>query len=153
MDNYVIVDFKSLDDTVQDLVRHAVQVRKNAYCPYSNYAVGAAILTQDDSKVYTGCNIENVALSPSICAERAAVPKAVSDGYLKFKMIAIVAHQQESFTAPCGVCRQILSEFCGSDGDIEIYLSKPAMDKVLCTKLSQLLPLAFVSFKKDSAAK
>ncbi|CAK1587133.1 unnamed protein product [Parnassius mnemosyne] len=152
MDNYEIVDFKSLNDTVQNLVRQAVQVRKNAYCPYSNFAVGAAILTQDDSKVYTGCNIENAALTPCICAERAAIPKAVCDGYLKFKMIAIVAHQQESFTAPCGVCRQTLTEFCGSDGDIEIYLSKPAMDKVLCTKLSQLLPLAFRSFK-DSVAK
>lgn len=134
---------------MQSLIKDAVEIRKKAYIPYSNFAVGAAILTEEDSKVYTGCNIENAALTPSICAERAAVPKAVCDGYLKFKQVAIVAHQ-DAFTAPCGVCRQTLSEFVGSDGDMDIYLSKPVMDKVLCTKLSKLLPLSFVSYKKDS---
>ncbi|CAH2044016.1 unnamed protein product, partial [Iphiclides podalirius] len=150
MDNYEIVDFSSLNETAQNLIKEAVRARKNAYCPYSNFAVGAAILTESESKVYTGCNIENATLTPSICAERAAVPKAVSDGHLKFKMVAITAHQESSFTAPCGVCRQTLSEFCSSDGDIEIYLSKPTMDKVLCTKLSKLLPLSFVSYKEDN---
>lgn len=135
------------DETVQNLIQQAVTTRKNAYCPYSNFAVGAAILTEKDSKVYTGCNIENAALTPTICAERAAVCKAVCDGYLEFKMVAIAAHQESSFTAPCGVCRQTLCEFRSSDDDIEIYLSKPTMDKVLCSKLSNFLPLSFVSYK------
>ncbi|XP_052743309.1 cytidine deaminase [Bicyclus anynana] len=150
MDNFEIVDFNSLSETAKTLLRAAVDIRKRSYCPYSNFAVGAAILTEEDWKIYTGCNIENSTLSPTICAERAAVPKAVCDGYLKFKMVAVAAHQNDSFTAPCGVCRQTLSEFRGSDGDIDIFLTKPSMDKVLCTKLSQLLPLSFVSYKKDS---
>ncbi|CAF4879179.1 cytidine deaminase-like [Pieris napi] len=145
-----IRDFDSLNDVVQNLIREAIKIRKRAYCPYSNFSVGAALLTEEDSKVYTGCNIENSTMSPTICAERTAIPKAVCDGYLKIRMIAIVAHQKDSFTAPCGVCRQTLSEFRGSDGDIEIYLSKPTMDKVLCTRLSEILPLSFVSFKKDN---
>ncbi|XP_026756307.1 cytidine deaminase-like [Galleria mellonella] len=149
MDNYQIVDFNSLNETIQNLIKEAVAARKLAYCPYSNFAVGAALLTEEDNKLYTGCNIENAALGPSICAERAAVPKAVSEGYTKFKCIAVVAHQN-NFTAPCGVCRQTLSEFRGSNGDIDVYLSKPQMDKVLCTKLSDLLPLSFISYTKDS---
>lgn len=135
---------------MQKLLRDAVEIRKRAYIPYSKFAVGAAILTEEDSKTYTGCNIENAALSPSICAERAAVPRAVCDGYTKFKVVAIVANQQNSFTGPCGVCRQTLSEFRSSTGDIEIYLAKPALDKVLCTTLSQLLPLSFVSYTEDN---
>ncbi|XP_034834560.1 cytidine deaminase-like [Maniola hyperantus] len=150
MDNFRVVDFNSLSEVVKNLIREAVEIRKRAYCPYSNFAVGAAILTEEDSKVYTGFNIENSTLSPSICAERAAVPRAVCDGYLKFKMVAVAAHQHDSYTAPCGVCRQTLSEFRGSDGDMDIYLCKPTMDQVLCTKLSRLLPLSFVSYKKDS---
>lgn len=128
----------------------AVKIREKAYCPYSNFAVGAAILTEDDGKIYTGCNIENAALSPSICAERSAIPQAVINGYTKLTKVAVVAHQETSFTAPCGVCRQTLNEFCGSDGDIEVYLSRPTLDDVLCTKLSKLLPLSFVSYKKDN---
>ncbi|XP_026495615.1 cytidine deaminase-like [Vanessa tameamea] len=150
MDNFKTVDFSSLGEEIKSLLREAVEIRKRAYCPYSNFAVGAAILTEDGSKVYTGCNIENSTLTPCICAERAAVPKAVCDGYVNFKAVAVVAYQKDSFTAPCGVCRQTLSEFCGSDGDIQVYLGKPTLDKVLCTKLSELLPLSFVSYKKDS---
>ncbi|CAK1555607.1 unnamed protein product [Leptosia nina] len=145
-----IRDFESLNGVVQNLIREAVKIREKAYCPYSNFAVGAALLTEEDTKVYTGCNIENAAMSPTLCAERTAIPKAVSDGYLKIKMIAIVAHQKDSFTAPCGVCRQTLSEFRGSDGDVQIYLCKPTMDQVLCTSLSEILPLSFVSYKTDS---
>nr|XP_013189742.1 unnamed protein product [Amyelois transitella] len=147
MGNFKIVDFNELDEVAQTLVKEAVSVRKRAYCPYSNFAVGAALVTEVDSKVYTGCNVENAALAPSICAERCAVPKAVSEGYTKMSRIAVVA-QQEEFTAPCGFCRQTLREFCASDGDMVIYLSKPAMDKVLCTKLSELLPISFVTFKE-----
>lgn len=137
-------------EAVQNLIKDAVEIRKRAYVPYSNFAVGAAILTEEDARTYTGCNIENSSMAPCICAERSAVAKAVCDGYLKFKSIAIVGHQKNTFTSPCGVCRQTLSEFRGSNGDIDIYLSKPNMDQVLCTKLTQLLPLSFVSYQKDS---
>lgn len=137
-------------ETVQSLIKEAVEVRKKAYVPYSKFAVGAAILTED-SKVYAGCNIENAALAPTICAERTALCKAVSDGYINFKMVTVVAHQQY-FTAPCGFCRQSLSEFVSSDGDTDIFLSRPTMDQVLCTKLSKLLPISFISYQKDSVA-
>lgn len=136
-------------DDIQKLVSEASVIRKRAYCPYSNFAVGAALLTEDGGKIYTGCNIENSTLTPSICAERAGISRAVCEGYTKFTRVAVVAHQQE-FTAPCGVCRQTLNEFCSSEGDIDIYLSKPTLDKVLCTKLSKILPLSFVSYKKDN---
>ncbi|XP_063365394.1 cytidine deaminase-like [Cydia amplana] len=149
MENFEIVEFNSLSETVQSLIKDAVEIRKKAYCPYSNFAVGAAILTEKDSKVYTGCNVENAALAPTICAERAALPKAVADGYTHFKMVAVVAHQQ-NFTAPCGFCRQSLSEFVSTDGDTDVFLSKPTMDQVLCTKLSRLLPLSFVNYQKDN---
>lgn len=149
MANYEIVDFNSLSETVQNLLKRATEVREKAYCPYSNFKVGCALLTEDGNKVYTGCNIENSTLSPTLCAERTAIGKSVCDGYVKFKIVAVVAHQ-ENFTAPCGVCRQTLSEFRGSDGDMEVYLGKPSHDKVLRTKLSNILPLAYVSYKKDS---
>lgn len=136
-------------DHLQYMVKEAVKIRKKAYVPYSNFAVGSSLLTEQDEKVYTGCNIENAVFGPSICAERTAIAKAVSDGYLKIKTVVVVAHQ-ESFTAPCGVCREMLREFRDSNGDIEIYLSRPTMDKVLCTKLTELLPLSFVSYINDS---
>lgn len=136
-------------DHLQDMVKQAVEVRKKAYVPYSKFQVGSALLTEQDEKVYTGCNIENATYGPTICAERTAIAKAVSDGYLKIKTVVVVAHQ-ESFTAPCGVCRQMLSEFRDSNGDIEIYLTRPTLDKVLCTKLTELLPLSFVSSIIDS---
>ncbi|XP_026746306.1 uncharacterized protein LOC113507624 [Trichoplusia ni] len=149
MDNFKIVDFNSLSEHVQNLIKTAAEVRKRSYCPYSNFAVGCAIFTEEEGKVYTGCNIENSTLSPTLCAERTAIGKAVSEGHLKFKTVAVVAHQQD-FTAPCGVCRQTLSEFRGSDGDIEVFLSRPTFDDVLCTTLSNLLPLSYISYKKDN---
>lgn len=138
-----------LGDHLQDMLKQAVEARKRAYIPYSNFAVGSALLTEQDEKVYTGCNIENAAFGTTICAERTALVKAVSDGYLKIKTVVVVAHQK-SFTAPCGVCRETMKEFRDSNGDIEIYLAKPTLDKVLCTKLTELLPLYFVSHIDDS---
>lgn len=131
------------------MIKQAIETRKNAYVPYSNFAVGSSLLTEQDEKVYTGCNVENAVFGPTICAERTAIAKAVSDGYLKIKTVVVVAHQK-SFTAPCGVCRETLREFRDSNGDIEIYLTRPTLDKVLCTKLSELLPLSFVSHIDDS---
>lgn len=97
------------------LIKEAIKVRENSYSPYSNFKVGAAIITEND-EIYTGCNIENVAYSPSNCAERTAIFKAVSEGKTNFKAIAIVGGKnklEECF--PCGVCRQVLVEFCDLD--------------------------------------
>ena len=99
--------------TDRELVMEAIEARKKAYAPYSGYKVGAALLTED-GKVYRGCNIENAAYSPTNCAERTAVFKAVSEGDRNFKAIAVISDSPEP-VAPCGVCRQVLAEFCARD--------------------------------------
>ena len=98
---------------MEELIRQAMEARKNSYSPYSGFQVGAALLCEDGT-VYTGCNVENAAYGPTNCAERTAVFKAVSEGKREFKRIAIVGgHEGESVApTPCGVCRQVLSEFC-----------------------------------------
>ena len=103
----------------EGLIREAMKARENAYAPYSNFYVGAALLTnfEKDGKplIYTGCNIENSAFSPTNCAERTAFFKAVSEGCRAFKAIAIVGGGQgapASYTMPCGVCRQVMMDFC-----------------------------------------
>ena len=101
--------------TESQLCATAVAMLERAYCPYSHFPVGAALECADGS-VFTGCNIENAAYSPSICAERTAVAKAVSEGHRDFVRIAI-AGTGEDFCVPCGVCRQVLSEF-GPDLEI-----------------------------------
>lgn len=95
--------------TEQALCDLALEMRKHAYCPYSHFAVGAALECADGS-VFTGCNIENAAYAPSLCAERVAVAKAVSAGHRQFRRIAIASSGQE-MCVPCGVCRQVLLEF------------------------------------------
>lgn len=95
--------------TREELCAKAVSMLDMAYAPYSHFRVGAA-LECDDGTVYTGCNIENASYTPTNCAERTAVFKAVSEGHRNFVRIAIAA-ETERFTAPCGVCRQVLSEF------------------------------------------
>ena len=95
--------------TKEELCAKAVAMLDMAYVPYSHFPVGAA-LECDDGTVYTGCNIENAGYTPTNCAERTAVFKAVSEGHLKFTRIAVAA-RTERFTAPCGVCRQVLAEF------------------------------------------
>ena len=95
--------------TDRELIRAAFAVRERAYTPYSHFKVGAALLTRS-GRVFTGCNIENAAYTPTNCAERTAVFKAVSEGHRTFRRIAIAA-ATERFTAPCGVCRQVLAEF------------------------------------------
>lgn len=103
--------------TKQELCQKAVDMLKMAYVPYSRFPVGAA-LECDDGTVYTGCNIENAGYTPTNCAERTAVFKAVSEGHRKFTRIAVAA-ATERFTAPCGVCRQVLQEFAP---DLEVIL-------------------------------
>ena len=127
--------------TDRELIRIAIEARKAAYTPYSHFQVGAALLAADGT-VYTGCNVENAAYTPTNCAERTAFFKAVSEGKRDFTAIAIVAAPEgESLrkTAPCGVCRQVMMEFCdpatfriisaASDEDYEVYTLEQLMPK------------------------
>ena len=103
--------------TDRELVEKAKEAAKGAYAPYSGFTVGAALLTEGD-RVYLGCNIENAAYTPTNCAERTAFFKAISEGERKFEKIAIVGGKGLDFTdycPPCGVCRQVMNEFCGGD--------------------------------------
>lgn len=123
--------------TREELKAAAVAMLDRAYCPYSRFAVGAALECADGT-VFTGCNIENAAFSPTICAERTAVAKAVSEGHTDFVRIAI-AGRSASFCVPCGVCRQVLREFAP---DIEVIcLNGKGEEKVFT--LSELLPHSF----------
>ncbi len=127
--------------TDRELLLLAVEARKKSYSPYSGFKVGAALLCKS-GKVYTGCNIENAAYTPTNCAERTAIFKAVSEGEREFLSIAIVGGNGEEpadFCAPCGVCRQVLAEFC--DGDFRILLGTP--DHVQVYTLDELLPRSF----------
>ena len=114
-----------------------------SYAPYSHFHVGAALLTKD-GKIYTGCNIENTAYGPSNCAERTAFFKAVSEGILKFDAIMVVGGPNgkiKDYCPPCGVCRQVMMEFCNPD-EFKIFLAKSKDDIVEYT-LKELLPLGF----------
>ena len=124
------MDYKSLAEK-------AVEAKSKALPTYSNFHVGAALLTDTD-KVYTGCNIESSSYSLTICAERTAIFKAISEGERKFKAIAI-AGDTKGFISPCGACRQVISDLCGNI-DIILVDSK-SNTKVL--KASELLPFAF----------
>lgn len=119
------------------LSEKAIEAKKLAVSPYSNFRVGAALLTDDD-KLYLGCNIETSSYSLTICAERTAVFKAISEGERKFKAIAI-ASDAEDFISPCGACRQVMSDLCG-DIDVIMLNSK---GKKRIEKMSTLLPYAF----------
>ena len=124
----------------QDLIKLAIQARTQSYCPYSGYAVGAALLCKDGT-IYTGCNIENASFSPTNCAERTAFFKAISEGQREFASIAIVGGKSELEECyPCGVCRQVMAEFCDEDFEVVCGRSSDAY-KVL--KLADLLPKSF----------
>ena len=128
--------------TDKELVIEAINAMKNSYSPYSDFKVGAALLTENN-KVYTGCNIENVAFGPSICAERVAFFKAISEGEKSFSKIAVVGGKNgviTSPTPPCGVCRQVMREFCGDNFEILIVSENNEYEKVL---LKELLPYSF----------
>ncbi|GAB0100941.1 Cytidine deaminase [Sergentomyia squamirostris] len=134
-------EFKSLDKDVQELINAAIKVRNQSYCPYSKFAVGAAIQTPC-GRIFTGCNIETSTYTPCICAERTAAAKAISEGFREFSAVAVVALQETSYTTPCGVCREFLSEFAKKD--IPIYIAKPATINVMITSLFKLLPHRFI---------
>ncbi|MCH5252580.1 MAG: cytidine deaminase [Lachnospiraceae bacterium] len=127
---------------MKNLILQAIKARENAYAPYSGFYVGAA-LECEDGTVYTGCNIENASYTPTNCAERTAFFKAVSEGRRKFRRIAIVGGKQGEMTAPvpCGVCLQVMAEFCESDY-FEIILAK-SPEEYEIKKLGELLPSSF----------
>ena len=128
----------------RELINLALEARKMSYSPYSGFSVGAALLCKDGS-VITGCNIENSAFSPTNCAERTAFFKAVSEGERDFEKIAVVGGNSSediplNFCPPCGVCRQVMKEFCSSD--FEIIIAKNVDDFQIMT-LAEILPLSF----------
>ena len=128
----------------QDLVKQALAARKFAYVPYSKFRVGAAVLAKNGA-IYTGCNIENAAYTPTNCAERTAVFKAVSEGITEFDAIAVCGGpgeaEPEDFCTPCGVCRQVMREFCDPETfQIILAVSK---DKYDVFTLRELFPLGF----------
>ena len=128
----------------QELVALALEARRSAYVPYSHWAVGAALLTKT-GKVYQGCNIENAAFTPTNCAERTAFFKAVSEGEKEFAAIAVVGgydtSEPQSVCAPCGVCRQVMMEFCDPK-EFRVILGTEKGVEVSRT-LEEMLPLGF----------
>lgn len=120
----------------RDIIKKALEAKKYSYTPYSNFNVGAAVLTTD-GKVYTGCNIEIASYSPTICAERTAIFKAISEGSREIKKIVVVGDANPTF--PCGVCRQVIREF-GKDAQI-IIANNPDDYKIYT--IDELLPHSF----------
>ena len=124
---------------ILELISEAYKAKEYSYAPYSNFHVGAALCT-DSGRIYRGCNIENAAYSPTNCAERTAFFKAVSEGERKFRGIAIVGDKEE-YLAPCGVCRQVMLEFCNPK-EFQVILAKNPTDYTVYT-LEELFPGAF----------
>lgn len=132
-----------LETEIRKLIQAAVAQLKYSYAPYSGFRVGAALLAQN-GRVYTGCNIENAAYAPTNCAERTAFFKAVSEGVRGFRAICVVGGPEgrlNSYTPPCGVCRQVMMEFCRPE-EFEIILAKSEEDYTVYT-LKELLPQGF----------
>jgi cytidine deaminase, homotetrameric len=127
------------DISPEKLVQAALRAREKAYAPYSGFHVGAAVLA-DNGRIYTGCNVENASYGASICAERTAVVKAVSDGAKRILAVAVTG-DSEGPTLPCGICRQVLSEFC--DRDMPMYLGNRKGDYRLYT-FAELMPEPFI---------
>lgn len=131
----------------ESLIKAAIEAKELAYAPYSKFRVGAALLTEEGN-IFTGCNVENAAFSPSICAERTAVAKAVSEGYRNFRAIVVTGDNGDYLT-PCGVCRQVLAEFCDLEKFVVIMANSENDYKEM--KLGELFPGAFgkENLKKD----
>lgn len=127
----------------EELIEKAFEAREASYSPYSKYKVGAALLTKD-GKVYKGCNIENASYTPTNCAERTAFFKAVSEGEREFEAIAIVGGYDgspEDYAYPCGVCRQVMMEFC--DPKSFHVITAVSRDKYIDKTLEEMLPYGF----------
>ena len=121
---------------IQKLMDCAIKARENAYSPYSHFAVGAALLCEDGT-LFEGCNIENASYGLTNCAERAAIFKAVSEGHIKFKALAVVA-DTEGPCAPCGACRQVMAEF-----KIPLIIMGNLMGNIKIVTIEELLPFSF----------
>lgn len=128
---------------IEDMIGLAIEQMKYSYAPYSNFKVGAALLAEN-GRLYTGCNIENASYTPTNCAERTAFFKAVSEGERKFSAICIVGGMDgipTEYAAPCGVCRQVMQEFCNPDTFLIILAV--SREKYDVFTLKELLPLGF----------
>lgn len=132
----------------RELCLAAIHAMQHAYAPYSGYLVGAALLAAS-GKVYTGCNIENVSYTPTVCAERTAFFKAVSEGERQFSMLAVAGGKNGKISGrfpPCGVCRQVMAEFCDPDFPVLLVTGVDTFEK---TTLQGLLPLSFSEGKEQ----
>ena len=127
----------------EKLINSAIEAREKAYAPYSNFKVGAAVLCDED-KIFTGCNVENASYGATNCAERTAIFKAVSEGYTKIKAMALIG-DPNGFTYPCGICRQVISEFA-ENGSMKIIIVKNEHEYIIKT-LDEILPGFFT--RKD----
>lgn len=136
-------------DTEKMLIERALEMREYAYVPYSDFAVGAALLSKT-GKIFPGCNIENISYSATNCAERTAFFSAVSQRELQFQAIAVAGGRQgkppEDFCVPCAICLQVMSEFCAPEFEILVVKSK---NEVRRYTLGELLPVVFDSLRKD----
>lgn len=126
-----------MDDKLTELINAAMSVREHSHAPFSNFRVGAAVRAEN-GEIFVGCNVESASFGLTVCAERVAIWKAVSEGNKKFAEIAVVT-DTEMLTPPCGTCRQIIWEFCG---DVPITMANPA-GKSETYSMSDLLPHAF----------
>ena len=148
---YTLIDMKKEDYTMtnltleekKELIRMALKAREGAYAPYSDFLVGAA-LRAEDGRVFTGCNVENAAFTPTSCAERTALFKAVSEGVTRFTDIAVVGARRgevnKQITSPCGVCRQALFEFGGPE--LNVIMARTP-DDFIERSMDELLPFGF----------
>ncbi len=126
----------------KELCKEAIDAMKNAYAPYSGYKVGAALLTEK-GKLFAGCNIENAAYTPTVCAERVALFNAISSGERKFTALAVAGGKDGVISGafpPCGVCRQVMAEFCAPDFTVLVVTGEDSYKKYT---LNELFPQAF----------
>jgi len=141
------ITYGALTEIQKKLLDEAEKAMGNSYSPYSNFSVGAAILTHD-GRIVTGTNMENAAYGSTVCAERAAILRANAMGYRMYRAVAIIAKGRDfdtqEVTAPCGSCRQMLYESSQiSECDLEIIMSTTNKDKIIIGSIGELLPLAF----------
>ena len=139
--------YSKLTKEQKSLLDSAEKVMQNAYSPYSNFCVGSAVLTSNGLH-FVGVNVENASYGGTVCAERSAILNANSNGNRKIVALAVIAKGKDfdciDPTAPCGFCRQVIFEFSQISGvDIEVFFSNTKKDKIIVTKISELLPLAF----------
>ena len=126
------------NEEINSLIEKAIEAKEHSYSPYSKFRVGCALLT-NDGKTFIGCNVENASYGLTICAERTAIVKAVSEGYRKFKAIAVCTDMADTYVAPCGACRQFIAEF-GLEWTIIIVKTK---EEYHVCKVKDILPYAF----------